>query len=64
MNDCLVLGYILPKWEGEELRSLLEIVSPNSILFDLRIECERAQMLQMEIAQAGQKHTFDGSNSF
>ena len=43
---------------------LLEIVSPNSILFDLRIECERAQMLQMEIAQARQKVNFDGNNGF
>ena len=27
------------------------------------LECERAQMLREEIAQAGQKLTFDGSNS-
>ena len=39
VNDCLVLGYIFPKWKGEEFRSLLKIVSPNSItiLFNLRM---------------------------
>ena len=39
VNDCLVLGYIFSKWKGEEFRTLLEIVSPNSItiLFNLRM---------------------------